>query len=160
VTTLKRLNKLAGTLKESSRGGLPGYDAWKTSGPDEDEMEVCSYCDGEGELWAPRMDQPETCPECHGTGFVEVEKETPEEIEESDGNDIFPPVVEGPGFNKANPQRKLEDELTTSMANALRAGMLPQDVKAAVQSALGTAVKIWTIEDEKANADTLGEPKF
>lgn len=106
MTTLKRLNKLAGTLKES------------------------------------------------------YHESTQDSMVETDGNDIFPPMEEGPGFNKANPQRKLEDELTTSMANALRAGMLPQDVKAAVQSALGTAVKIWTIEDEKANADTLGEPKF
>jgi len=56
---------------------IPGYDAWKLRGPDENAgpiMEACETCKGIGKLHGADGD----CEDCNGTGEVESELDEPD----------------------------------------------------------------------------------
>ena len=58
---------------------IPGYDAWKLSGPDERPEPVmveCEHCRGDG--WLMDSEGGYDCPECDGTGEVEEPAEEPD----------------------------------------------------------------------------------
>ncbi len=57
---------------------IPGYDAWRLRGPDENAgpiMEACEWCAGVGK----KVDEQGEfdCPECDGTGEIETELDEP-----------------------------------------------------------------------------------
>lgn len=190
MLTLKRLNKLAGTLKESH--GLPGYDAWKTSGPPEVEMEECPMCDGTGEVPVTAEDEEgsfeavELCPVCKGTGWAEKKEEPTLEpdnfMDEASGNDIFPPEPRYDVSSNMNPQSSAgaaldalqNGEVVRVMGHSatpeqIRAKAdhehkhlydLASKVEALAAKAKGDKDSVWRAEDEEMNKHALGEPKF
>ena len=59
---------------------IPGDDAWILRVPDEHPsvmMEACEACDGVGRLLDPQGEYE--CPECGGTGEVEVTLDEPDD---------------------------------------------------------------------------------
>ena len=58
---------------------IPGYDAWRLRGPEEDRseiMEACDACKGIGK--AQDAQGVYACPECDGTGDVLVTLDEPD----------------------------------------------------------------------------------
>jgi len=58
---------------------IPGYDAWRLQGPDEQPDPVVEDCDNCGGIgFCADENGAFACPECDGTGEVEASQEEPD----------------------------------------------------------------------------------
>jgi DnaJ-class molecular chaperone len=60
---------------------IPGYDAWRLRGPEEDRsviMEACETCKGLGMIVNRAMATQDECEDCDGSGEVEATLDEPD----------------------------------------------------------------------------------